>query len=68
MANRFEQERSQADESNRSRFRNRPSEDEIARRAYELYEQRGKERGHDVDDWLQAERDLHERARSLVAV
>jgi len=23
-------------------------------RAYELYEQRGREDGHDIDDWLQA--------------
>ena len=31
---------------------------DIARRAYELYEQRGRDDGHDLDDWLQAERDL----------
>jgi DUF2934 family protein len=31
---------------------------EIARRAYELYEQRGCAHGHDIDDWLQAERQL----------
>jgi hypothetical protein len=31
---------------------------DIARRAYELYEQRGRDHGHDLDDWLQAERDL----------
>jgi hypothetical protein len=24
-------------------------------RAYQLYEQRGRENGHDLDDWLQAE-------------
>lgn len=28
----------------------------INRRAYELYEQRGSESGHDVEDWLEAER------------
>ena len=33
---------------------------DIARRAYELYLARGCEDGHDVDDWLQAERDLQE--------
>jgi hypothetical protein len=33
----------------------------IARRAYELYEQRGCEAGHDIDDWLQAEQDLRQR-------
>ena len=30
-------------------------EDIIRQRAYELYEQRGFEHGHDMDDWLQAE-------------
>ena len=28
----------------------------IARLAYSLYEQRGGEHGHDVEDWIQAER------------
>jgi hypothetical protein len=27
----------------------------ILARAYQLYEQRGREEGHDLDDWLQAE-------------
>jgi hypothetical protein len=31
---------------------------EIARRAYELYEQRGRAPGGDIDDWLLAEREL----------
>jgi DUF2934 family protein len=30
----------------------------IRHRAYELYEQRGKEDGHEVDDWLPAESEL----------
>lgn len=30
----------------------------VARRAYDLYLARGCEHGHDVDDWLQAEREL----------
>ena len=30
----------------------------VARRAYELFEARGRLHGHDVDDWLQAEREL----------
>ena len=38
---------------------------DIVRRAYELYEERGDEHGHDVDDWLQAEREL--RASSTTA-
>jgi hypothetical protein len=31
---------------------------EIERRAYELYLERGGEDGHDVDDWVRAEREL----------
>ena len=30
----------------------------IAQRAYELYEQRGRQEGWDVEDWLKAEREL----------
>ena len=39
-----------------------PSEEEVreqvARRAYELYLARGREPGHDVEDWLQAEAEI----------
>ena len=31
---------------------------EIMRRAYELYEQRGRVHGFDLDDWLQAEDEI----------
>jgi hypothetical protein len=34
------------------------SHDEIARRAYELFEARGGEPGHELEDWFQAEREL----------
>ena len=34
--------------------------DEVARRAYDLYQQRGGGDGGDLDDWLQAERDLQQ--------
>jgi hypothetical protein len=30
----------------------------IARRAHELYMTRGSNNGHDIDDWLQAEREI----------
>jgi len=30
-------------------------QEQIRARAYELYEQRGGESGHELDDWLQAE-------------
>ena len=39
--------------------------DDIARRAYDLYLARGREPGHDVDDWMNAEREL--RATSTAA-
>jgi len=32
-----------------------PTEQQIQQRAYELYEQRGRTEGHELDDWLQAE-------------
>lgn len=37
---------------------------DIARRAYDLYLARGGEPGHDVDDWLQAERELRSNSRA----
>jgi hypothetical protein len=32
--------------------------DQIRRRAYELYEARGGEEGHDLEDWNQAEAEI----------
>jgi hypothetical protein len=32
--------------------------EEVARRAYEIYQDRGSEPGLDLDDWFQAEQDL----------
>jgi hypothetical protein len=32
-----------------------PIDQRIRQRAYELYEQRGRTDGHELDDWLQAE-------------
>ena len=37
--------------------------DAIARRAYDIYLSRGAANGHDIDDWLEAERELKERLR-----
>jgi hypothetical protein len=42
--------------------------DDVARRAYDLYLARGRADGHDVDDWLEAERELRDAERPLVAV
>ena len=33
-------------------------EDDIRERAHQLFEQRGFEHGHDLDDWLQAEAEI----------
>jgi hypothetical protein len=44
--------------SNRAGGGPHPAQDEIARRAYELYLQRGSVPGHETDDWLQAEAEL----------
>jgi hypothetical protein len=38
--------------------RKEPSGEEIARRAHELYLQRGGEHGKDVEDWVRAEKEL----------
>jgi Protein of unknown function (DUF2934) len=43
------------------------SDSDIARRAYQLYEERGGGHGHDVDDWLQAERELRPALSSTAA-
>ena len=37
---------------------NSAREQEIKRRAYEIYLERGEEPGRDLEDWLQAEREL----------
>jgi hypothetical protein len=36
-------------------------EDEIRRRAYELYQQRGAGSGSEAEDWLSAEREVRQR-------
>ena len=43
------------------------SRDEIARRAYEIYVQRGSENGMDVEDWLRAEKEVSGQAADVPA-
>jgi hypothetical protein len=38
---------------------NNPNQDEVARRAYELYQARGGEPGHEIEDWLSAEQEVN---------
>jgi len=42
-----------------------PTEDDIRRRAYERYLERGGEHGLDFEDWLAAERDLRSRTSEV---
>jgi len=42
-------------------------EEKIRLRAYALYEERGREDGHDVDDWLRAEVELTTKAVGTAA-
>jgi hypothetical protein len=42
-------------------------EEQIRRRAYELYEAQGREDGHDLDDWLRAEEEITRQKARIVA-
>ncbi len=42
-------------------------QEQIRCRAYELYEQRGREDGHELDDWLQAESEVTQVKAKTVA-
>ena len=37
-----------------------PTSEDVARRAFELFCERGGEHGHDLEDWLRAERELRQ--------
>jgi hypothetical protein len=41
--------------------------EQIRCRAYELYEERGREDGHEVEDWLRAEDEVKGRAQRAAA-
>ena len=43
-----------------------PTHEDIARRAYQLYEERGGEHGRDLEDWFQAELELRQFLRDVV--
>ena len=42
-------------------------QERIRRRAYDLYEQRGRQDGSDLDDWLRAESELTQRKAQTMA-
>ena len=43
---------------------NSPRDEEIRRRAYEIYLERGEQPGGELEDWLQAEREFPRRVLS----
>jgi len=43
-----------------------PLEERIRRRAYELYVQRGKQSGNELDDWHQAEEEIRRAQEQAV--
>jgi len=42
-------------------------EEQIAQRAHELWQQRGREHGSDLSDWFRAEREINERHQRTLA-
>ena len=42
-------------------------QEQIRRRAYELYEQRGRNDGYELNDWLQAESEMARRTSNTIA-
>ena len=55
-------------ENKASNLEAHPTGEEIELRAYQIYVERGGADGHDVDDWLQAERELSEKYRKTDAM
>jgi hypothetical protein len=41
--------------------------EQIRIRAYELFEERGRDQGHELEDWLQAEAEVLERTAKTTA-
>jgi hypothetical protein len=54
-------------ESARTSVADSPRREEIRIRAHEIYIERGGQPDHDLDDWLQAERELEPKAQSAQA-
>jgi Protein of unknown function (DUF2934) len=54
----------QSDIAEEERKKNRPSPAEIRERAFEIHMERGGIHGCDLNDWLQAERELQEKYKN----
>ena len=46
-------------------IRTEPTYEQIAQRAYDLFLERGATHGHDVDDWLRAEREVNVASKEM---
>ncbi len=69
-----EEERTEMPDSARNRHskisahrRSEEIQEQIRQRAYELYAQRGRQDGHDLDDWLTAESEVTRKIRTVAA-
>jgi hypothetical protein len=58
-----------ADSQNKPAAKETPSlsEDEIRRRAFELFEERGGQEGHELEDWLRAESEIRRATQDAAA-
>jgi hypothetical protein len=55
---------SQPDTPDKEAIKHAPTPEEIRKRAFEIHMERGGIHGCDLDDWLQAERELLEKYRT----
>ena len=53
-----ESKQATADVEQQDRLQHSTREQEIRRRAYEIYLERGAQSGHELEDWLNAEREV----------
>ena len=44
------------------------TQEQVRRRAFEIYVQRGAQDGHDLDDWLQAEAEIISQQSQVMSV
>ncbi|OGU20643.1 MAG: hypothetical protein A3K13_00350 [Gemmatimonadetes bacterium RIFCSPLOWO2_12_FULL_68_9] len=55
--------KAQSTKPGRQQPRPAPAEDDVRSLAYRIYQARGGEPGHELEDWLQAERELRGEAQ-----
>ena len=55
--------RSGTDRSSTADDRSQPADQQVRNRAYEIYEERGGEHGHEWEDWLRAEREMRPKRK-----